>query len=62
MKVYLGIDVGSVTTKIALVDENGVCVDSYMTRTAGQPVIAVQKCLDNLLSQSNGREYEISAV
>ena len=47
MKVYLGIDVGSVTTKIALVDENGQYVDSYMTRTAGQPVIAVQKCLDN---------------
>ena len=33
-----------------------------MTRTAGQPVIAVQKCLDNLLSQAQGREYEISAV
>jgi len=62
MKVYLGIDVGSVTTKIALVDENGCHVDSYMTRTAGQPVIAVQKCLDNLLSQANGREYEICAV
>jgi len=62
MKVYLGIDVGSVTTKIALVDKNGQHVDSYMTRTAGQPVIAVQKCLDNLLSQANGREYEISAV
>ena len=62
MKVYLGIDVGSVTTKIALVDENGKHVDSYMTRTAGQPVLAVQKCLDNLLSQSNGAEYEICAV
>ena len=62
MKVYLGIDVGSVTTKIALIDENGKYVDSYMTRTAGQPVIAVQKCLDNILSQANGREYEICSV
>ncbi len=62
MKVYLGIDVGSVTTKIALIDENGKYVDSYMTRTAGQPVIAVQKCLDNLIHQANGREYEIMQV
>ena len=62
VKVYLGIDVGSVTTKIALIDENGKFVDSFMTRTSGQPVIAVQKCLDNLLLQANGREYEIMAT
>ncbi len=62
MKVYLGIDVGSVTTKIALVDENGKHVDSFMTRTAGQPVMAVQKCMDNLLAQAQGREYEICAA
>ena len=62
MKVYLGIDVGSVTTKIALVDEQGGYVDGYMTRTAGQPVIAVQKCLDNILSQAKGTEYEIMSV
>lgn len=62
MNVYLGIDVGSVTTKIAIIDENGNYVDGYMTRTAGQPVIAVQKCLDNLLLQAQGKEYEILAV
>ena len=43
LTVYLGIDVGSVTTKLALVDENGKHVDSYMLRTAGQPVKAVQE-------------------
>ena len=42
LNVYLGIDVGSVTTKIALVDEKGKFVDSYMIRTAGKPVMAVQ--------------------
>ena len=41
LTVYLGIDVGSVTTKLALVDENGKYVDSYMLRTAGKPVMAV---------------------
>ena len=42
LTVYLGIDVGSVTTKLALVDEKGKYVDSYMLRTAGKPVMAVQ--------------------
>jgi activator of 2-hydroxyglutaryl-CoA dehydratase len=42
LNVYLGIDVGSVTTKLALVDESGKYVDSYMLRTSGKPVIAVQ--------------------
>ena len=42
MKVYLGIDVGSVTTKLAVIDENGKYIDSYMLRTSGQPVKAVQ--------------------
>lgn len=47
LNVYLGIDVGSVTTKLALVDESGKYVDSYMLRTSGKPVIAVQKVCKN---------------
>jgi hypothetical protein len=50
LTVYLGIDVGSVTTKLALVDENGKYVDSYMLRTAGKPVLAVQTGLKELLT------------
>ena len=48
LTVYLGIDVGSVTTKLALVDENGKYVDSYMLRTSGKPVLAVQQGLKEL--------------
>lgn len=48
LTVYLGIDVGSVTTKAAIVDEKGKFVDSYMLRTAGKPVIAVQTALREL--------------
>lgn len=51
LTVYLGIDVGSVTTKLALVDENGKYVDSYMLRTAGKPVLAVQNGLKKLYEQ-----------
>ena len=48
LNVYLGIDVGSVTTKLALVDEKGKYVDSYMLKTAGKPVDAVQEGLRNI--------------
>lgn len=58
---YLGIDVGSVTTKAAIVDENGNFVDGFMTRTAGKPVLAVQTSLKNILQQAK-QEYNILGV
>ena len=61
LTVYLGIDVGSVTTKLALVDEKGKYVDSYMLRTAGKPVIAVQKGLNELFAQKL-TDYNVMGV
>ncbi len=58
---YLGIDVGSVTTKAAIVDENGKYIDGYMTRTEGKPVAAVQSSLKNLIKQAK-EEYNIMGV
>jgi len=52
LNVYLGIDVGSVTTKLALVDEKGKYIDSYMLKTAGKPVDAVQDGLRNIIKQA----------
>ena len=59
--VYLGIDVGSVTTKLALVDEKGKYVDSYMLRTAGKPVVAVQTGLRELLKKAI-TDYDVQGV
>ena len=59
--VYLGIDVGSVTTKCALVDEKGKYVDSTMLRTAGKPVVAVQAGLRNLVAQKK-EDYNVLGV
>ena len=59
LTVYLGIDVGSVTTKLALVDEKGKYVDSYMLRTAGKPVMAVQKGTSFSLSNSDNKQESI---
>lgn len=61
LTVYLGIDVGSVTTKVALVDEKGKFVDSYMLRTAGKPVKAIQTGLKELFKKSIC-EYNIQGV
>ena len=61
LTVYLGIDVGSVTTKLALVDENGKYVDSYMLRTAGKPVLAVQNGLKELYKKKL-TDYDVMGV
>ena len=61
LNVYLGIDVGSVTTKLALVDETGKYVDSYMLRTSGKPVIAVQTGMRELIKKAIC-EYNIQGV
>ncbi|MDP2953816.1 MAG: acyl-CoA dehydratase activase [Chloroflexota bacterium] len=45
MDAYLGIDVGSVTTKFALLDERDELVSSRYTRTRGQPIAMVQQGL-----------------
>ncbi|MFC2040373.1 acyl-CoA dehydratase activase [Chloroflexota bacterium] len=45
MDVFLGIDVGSVTTKIALLDSNGSLLLHVYEKTEGQPVLAIQKSL-----------------
>ena len=41
--VYLGIDVGSVSTNLALLDEDGWVLDEIYTRTDGRPVQVVQR-------------------
>ena len=61
LTVYLGIDVGSVTTKVALVDEKGKFVDSYMLRTSGKPVAAVQSGLRELYKKALC-EYDVKGV
>lgn len=48
MKYYLGIDVGSVTTKFALIDEGRRLLTSLYLRTLGKPIAQVQEGLRQL--------------
>jgi len=51
MRGYLGVDVGSVSTNLVLLDENGEVAASVYRRTQGQPIRAVQEGLKELGAQ-----------
>jgi len=48
---YLGIDVGSVSTNVVLMDENKEVMGKVYTRTGGKPIDAVQRGLKEIKSQ-----------
>jgi len=51
MKTYLGIDVGSVTTKLAVVDKDGELITHIYLLTQGKPVQMVQQGLTQIKQQ-----------
>ena len=42
---YLGLDIGSVGTKLVLIDNHGDVIHSIFTRTDGRPIEVVSRCL-----------------
>jgi len=54
MKLYLGIDVGSVSTNLVLVDEQNQVLDLEYLRTRGQPIKAVQEGLKSMAPKMPG--------
>jgi len=64
MKIYLGIDVGSVTTKVAALNDSYDVLASLYLRTRGKPLEMVQEGLRQIhpLILQEGKEPEIAAV
>ncbi|HBT20484.1 MAG TPA: 2-hydroxyglutaryl-CoA dehydratase [Peptococcaceae bacterium] len=64
MKSYMGIDVGSVSTNIVLLDDKGDLIEKLYVRTNGQPINAVQKGLKKIEEKikANGWDVEIAGV
>jgi len=54
-EVFLGVDVGSTSTKAVLLDERQHVVASFYTRTAGQPVQAAQSLCEAILDLEQRR-------
>ena len=53
---YLGIDIGSTSTKAVLVDRSRQVLAGLYTRTSGRPVVAVQaifECLDDIMARNH---------
>lgn len=61
MKGYIGIDVGSVTTKLVLLDKQREVRWQLYTRTKGQPIVAIQEAL-RLLERDTGNGLTILGV
>ncbi len=59
--LYLGVDVGSTSTKAALIDTSRQVLAGFYTRTAGRPVEALKGILAAIedLSRCSGSEYNI---
>jgi len=48
MKTHLGIDVGSISTKLVLIDEKNQVLFSLYIRTEGNPIEAIKRGLGEL--------------
>lgn len=62
MRGYLGIDIGSISTKGVIIDDEKTIVASEYLWTKGNPVEAVKKLLQELEKQIKGKEIEIYGV
>jgi len=61
IKAYLGIDVGSISTNLAVIDENGTLLSKRYLMTAGRPIEAVKQGLDEI-GQEIGDKVQILGV
>lgn len=62
--VFIGVDSGSTTSKIALVDPSGNVLDTYYTHNNGDPIEAVRRGLLSLYKRNleQGREMNVIGV
>jgi predicted CoA-substrate-specific enzyme activase len=62
IKLYLGVDIGSISTKAVVIDkENKIHAQSYIW-TEGDPIGAVKKLLDIIKDQLKDENYSIVSV
>lgn len=61
-KCYLGIDIGSISTKAVIIDSNNNIIASSYIWTKGNPIKAVKEILSILKSQIDSNKYKIVSV
>ncbi|NPD88987.1 MAG: 2-hydroxyglutaryl-CoA dehydratase [Asgard group archaeon] len=60
-RYYLGVDVGSISTNLAVIDQSKELIDSVYLRTEGRPVNSVQKGI-KLMRDKIGEDLDISGA
>lgn len=61
-KAYLGIDIGSISTKGVIIDKNNQILASEYLYTEGNPIEAVKRLISILKKKFNAKEYRVVSV
>lgn len=61
-KAYLGIDIGSISTKGVIIDENNKILSKDYIYTEGSPIIAVKKLISNLEKNFDKSTHKIVSI
>lgn len=61
-KCYLGVDIGSISTKGVIIDQNNHILAEDYLYTEGNPIMAVKKLILSLKDQLNHQKYKVVAV
>ena len=61
-EVFLGIDIGSTSTKAALINKKKKVLAGFYTRTAGQPIQAVQVIFESICDLIEKRDARLSIL
>ena len=59
---YLGIDIGSTSTKAVLIDEEGQIEGGFYTRTGGEPIAALRKLIKTMEAVGDGTRPILGGV
>jgi len=62
MNIYIGIDIGSVSTNVIAIDDNTEIIFDRYIRTNGQPINSVKQGMAELKESLADKNYEVSAV
>lgn len=62
IKTYLGVDIGSISTKGVIIDSNNSVIASEYLYTEGNPILAVKKVIKSLKEQLDLSKYQVVAV
>ena len=61
-KCFLGVDIGSISTKGVIIDEQNNIIASNYLYTEGSPVDAVKRLIKDLKTKINHNEYQVVSV